>query len=148
MVHTVKGFSTVDKAGVFLVFSCFLYDPTDVANLISRNNKWKINEVKHDHGRWLPDTLPTQGWRSKTGFCVFSLAGPWKYKSKGKSRSVLSHKSCPNLCDPMDCSLPDSSVHEFPRQEYWISLPFPSSGNLLDSGIEPTSPGLAGKPPG
>ena len=28
----------------------------------------------------------------------------------------------------------------FPRQEYWSGLSFPSPGNLLDPGIEPTSP--------
>ena len=32
----------------------------------------------------------------------------------------------------------------FPRQEYWSSLPFPSPGNLPNSGIKPTSPALAG----
>ena len=32
----------------------------------------------------------------------------------------------------------------FPRQEYWSRLPFPSPGNLLDSGIEAESPTLAG----
>ena len=32
----------------------------------------------------------------------------------------------------------------FPRQEYWSGLPFPSPGDLLDSGIEPGSPALAG----
>ena len=32
----------------------------------------------------------------------------------------------------------------FPRQEYWSGLPFPSPGDLLDPGIEPTSPALAG----
>ena len=31
----------------------------------------------------------------------------------------------------------------FPRQEYWMGLPFPSPGDLPDSGIEPTSPPLA-----
>ena len=30
----------------------------------------------------------------------------------------------------------------FPRQEYWSGLPFPSSGDLLDPGIEPESPAL------
>ena len=30
----------------------------------------------------------------------------------------------------------------FPRQEYWSGLPFPSSGDLLDPGIEPMSPAL------
>ena len=32
---------------------------------------------------------------------------------------------CPTLCDPMDCSLPGSSVHGFSRQEYWSGFPFP-----------------------
>ena len=37
MIHTVKGFSVVNEAelDVFLEFSCFIYDPTDVGNLIS-----------------------------------------------------------------------------------------------------------------
>ena len=29
---------------------------------------------------------------------------------------------------------------EFPRQEYWSGLPFPSPGDLLDPKIEPSSP--------
>ena len=41
----------------------------------------------------------------------------------------------------------------FLRQEYWSGLPFPSPGGLLDPGIEPASPALAGgffttEPPG
>ena len=36
-------------------------------------------------------------------------------------------QSCPILCDPMDCSSPDSSM-EFSGQEYWSGLPFPSPG--------------------
>ena len=37
VIHTVKGFSIVNEAevDVFLEFSCFFYDPTDVGNLIS-----------------------------------------------------------------------------------------------------------------
>ena len=42
---------------------------------------------------------------------------------------------------------------EFPRQEYWNGLPFPSPGDLPDPGIEPRSPtlqadALLSKPPG
>ena len=48
-------------------------------------------------------------------------------------------KLCPTLCDPMDCSLPGSSVR-FPRQEYWSGLPFPSPRDLPHPGIKPTSP--------
>ena len=49
-------------------------------------------------------------------------------------------QSCLTLCNPMDCSLPGSSVHGFSRQEYWSGLPFPSPGDLPDPGIEPGSP--------
>ena len=37
VIHTVKGFGTVNKAeiDVFLEFSCFFDDPEDVGNLIS-----------------------------------------------------------------------------------------------------------------
>ena len=41
----------------------------------------------------------------------------------------------------------------FPRQEYWSELSFPPPGDLLNLGIEPESPALAGgvfitEPPG
>ena len=41
----------------------------------------------------------------------------------------------------------------FSRQEYWSRLPFPSSGDLPDPGIEPGSPtlqtdSLPSEPPG
>ena len=41
----------------------------------------------------------------------------------------------------------------FSRQEYWSGLPFPTSADLPDPGIEPESPALAGRflttePPG
>ena len=52
MIHTVKGFGLVNKAEVdiFLELSCFFYNPTDVANLISGSsafpksslNMWKF----------------------------------------------------------------------------------------------------------
>ena len=37
LIHTVKGFGTVNKAeiDVFLELSCFFHDPADVGNLIS-----------------------------------------------------------------------------------------------------------------
>ena len=33
----------------------------------------------------------------------------------------------------------------FSRQEYWSGLPFPSSGDLPNPGIQPGSPALAGE---
>ena len=35
-------------------------------------------------------------------------------------------QSCPTLSDPMDCSLPGSSIMGFSRQEYWGGVPLPS----------------------
>ena len=55
---------------------------------------------------------------------------------------------CPTLYDPTDCGPPGSSVHGFPRQEYWSGLPCPPPGDLPNSGIEATSlvsPALAGR---
>ena len=46
---------------------------------------------------------------------------------------------CPTLCNTVDCNPPHSSVHGFPRQEYWSGLPFPSPGDHPNPGIEPMS---------
>ena len=54
---------------------------------------------------------------------------------------------CPTLYNPMDCSPPGSSVHEFSRQEYWSGLPCPPPGDLPNPGIElksPAAPALMG----
>ena len=54
--------------------------------------------------------------------------------------SVKSLQSFLTLWDPMDCSLPGSSVRgEFSRQEYWSGLPCLSPGDLPNPGIEPMS---------
>ena len=46
---------------------------------------------------------------------------------------------CLTLCDPMVCSPTGSSVMGLSRQEHWSGWTFPSLGDLLDPGIEPTS---------
>ena len=45
------------------------------------------------------------------------------------SVKVLVTQSCLTLCNPMDCGLPDSSVHGSSRQEYWSGLILPSPGS-------------------
>ena len=57
---------------------------------------------------------------------------------------VLVTQSCLTPCDPMDCSLPGSSVHGIfqARRLEWVA--FPSPGDLPDPVIEPGSPGLQG----
>jgi len=39
---------------------------------------------------------------------------------------VLVAQSCPTLCDPMDCSLPGSSVHGILQARIleWVAIPF------------------------
>jgi len=49
---------------------------------------------------------------------------------KVKSESEVA-QSFPTLSNPMDCSLPGSSVHGFSRQEYWSGVPLPSLGEAL-----------------
>ena len=69
-------------------------------------------------------------------------------------------QSCPTLWVPIDGSPTGSPVPGilqvrtlewvgqapismgFPRQEYWSGLPFPSAGDLPDSGVEIRSPAL------
>ena len=47
MIHTVKGISMVNEAevDVFLKFSCFFYDPTDVGNLISGSSAFSKSSL-------------------------------------------------------------------------------------------------------
>ena len=90
-----------------------------------------------------PETVVTQPMRSLR----ISFNGLWILKQNEVAQS------CPTLCDPMDCSLPGSSVHVIFRQEYCSGLPFPSPGDLPNPGIEPGSPtlqadALPSEPPG
>ena len=55
---------------------------------------------------------------------------------------------CPILCNPLDYSLPGSSVDVISQQEYWSGLPFPPPGDLPNPEIKPVSPAfpaLAGR---
>ena len=47
VIHTVKGFSIVNEAevDVFLKFSCFFYNPTDVGNLISGSSAFSKSSL-------------------------------------------------------------------------------------------------------
>ena len=47
VIHTVKAVSIVNEAeiDIFLEFSCFLYDPTDVGNLISGSSAFSKSSL-------------------------------------------------------------------------------------------------------
>ena len=68
----------------------------------------------------------------------------WVFSNEERKVKVKS-LSRVRLCDPMDCSLPGSSVHgifqrDFPGKNTGSGLPFPSPGDLPNAGIE--HPGL------
>ena len=53
-----------------------------------------------------------------------------------RAKSLQSSRT---FCDPMDCSLPGSSVHGIFLERTLEWVPFPSSRDLPDSGIKSTS---------
>ena len=62
-------------------------------------------------------------------------------------------KSCLTLVTPWTVANQAPLSIQFPRQEYWSGLPFPSPGDLPDPGGKPASPAMAGgfftaEPPG
>ena len=66
---------------------------------------------------------------------------------------VLVAQLCPTLCNPMDCSLPDSSVDRILQGRIldWVAIPF--SRESSGQGLEPGSPtlqaySLPSEPPG
>ena len=63
-------------------------------------------------------------------------------KGRLKKVKLLVVQSCPTLCDPMDCSLPGSSVHGILQARIleWVAIPF--SRESSHSGIKPGSPTL------
>ena len=77
--------------------------------------------------RWQPTRLP-RPWDSpgkNTGVGCHFLLQCMNVKSESEVA-----QSFPTLSDPMDCSLPGSSVHGFSRQEYWSGVPLPSPTTL------------------
>ena len=49
-------------------------------------------------------------------------------------------RSCPTLCNPMNCTRQAPLSTGFSRQEYWSGLSFPPPGDLPDPGTKPASP--------
>ena len=60
----------------------------------------------------------------------------------GGDRRCLVTKLCPTLGIQWTIAGQAPLSMGFSRQEYWTGLPFPSPGDLPDSGIKPRSPAL------
>ena len=84
--------------------------------------------------RWVVFKDQSEIWKNEPGSVYFFL---WLHACM--CAKLL--QSYPTLCNPMDCSLPGSSMG-FSRQEYWSGLPSPPPGGPPDPGIESGSPSL------
>ena len=137
---TSVGLSAVSKSYSFFPFSCsFIYISTGSSFLapvlesaISGAQGWSREMIWG--GRW------------EGGSCLGTHVHPWWSPGSFKWREHLNPhlgvqcvcvcvcvyvcvaQSWLALCNPMDFSLPGSSVHKFSRQEYWSGLLFPSPG--------------------
>ena len=76
-------------------------------------------------------SLPYLGYKKRS----FSVVYLWWFGG-------LVAKSCPTLATPWTVTCQPPLPMGFSRQEYCSGLPFPSSGDLPNSGIEPGSPAL------
>ena len=111
VIHTVKGFGIVNKAEIdaFLELSCLFDVPADVGSNAElppgiENTVVIILYFSMEHMKWL--------------ICNTSVPFPLLYDVKSLSRVWL--------CDPMDCSLPGSSVHGIfqARVLEWVAISF------------------------
>ena len=74
------------------------------------------------------------------GLRAYFLVCSWELLiSKGSHVHAQLLQSCPTLCDPMDHSLPGSSVHGIFQARILEWLPFPTPGDLPNPGIETAS---------
>ena len=96
--------------------------------------------------------LEAQWWVQQAGRDVYFTAGQSVRCGQDTNhchfiiyRCVWVAKWCLTLCDPVDCSPTDSSVHGIFQARYWSGLLFPSPGDLSDPGTEPSSPQLVGR---
>ena len=65
------------------------------------------------------------------------------YSAVQEKVKVKVTQSCLTLCDPIDCSPPDSSIHrDSPGKNTGVGLPCPPPGDLPNPGIELESPPL------
>ena len=100
VICTVKGFSVVNEAeaNLLLEFPCFLYDPTDIGNLIFGSSAFSESSLYI--------------WK----FSVHVLLKP----------DAKSLQSCLTLCDPIDGSPPGSAVPGIlqARTLEWVAISF------------------------
>ena len=63
---------------------------------------------------------------SSTGRCILYHWATWEAPYRNAAAAAKSLQLCPTLCDPVDCSLPGSSVHEILQAKSleWVAVSF------------------------
>ena len=109
MILTVKGFSLVNETevDVFLEFSCFLYDPVNVGNLLSGSSAF---------------SKPSLDARE---FLVHIMLKPLSMTLLAQA-AAKSLQSCLTLCNPIDGSPPGSPIPEILQARIleWVAISF------------------------
>ena len=74
---------------------------------------------------WMLELNQKEGWTPKNG-CFWTVMLENTFESPLDSKKVNVAQLCPNLCNPMDCSLPGSSVHGIfqARILEWVAISF------------------------
>ena len=102
-----------------------------VAISFSNAWKWKVKVKSLSHVRLLatPWTTayqapPTMGFSRQEYWSGVPLSSPLLLAAAAVATKSL--QSCPTLCDPVNCSLPDSSVHAIfqARVLEWVAIAF------------------------
>ena len=105
-----------------------------IIQIIQDKKKFRFLETTYSH--YLTGGFGEEFYSNSSKVCLLIRSGC------GVAYSCLVAELCPILFNPMGCGPPGSFSMGFSRQEYWSGLPFPSPGNLPDSGIKPRSPAL------
>ena len=164
VIHTKTGIVNNAEVDVFLELSWFLDDPADVGSLISgfsafsksSLNIWKfmvyvllkpvLENFEHYFASVCDECSCAVVWAFSKEYNQM-VTSTWRDVPHHHviSRSSFSFylaacvQSCPTLCDPVDSSLPGSSVHGILRPKYWSWLPLPIPRDPPNPGIKPKS---------
>ena len=111
VIHTVKGFSIVNETEVdiFLEFSCFFYDPTDVGNLIFDSSAFSKTSLYI--------------WKFSIHILLKTSLKDFEHYFAAAAKSL---QSCPTLCDPIEGSPPGSPIPGIlqARTLEWVAISF------------------------
>ena len=100
---------------------------------------WKTQQWSQDWKRSVFIPIPKKGNEKECSH--YRITALISQDSEIESEGEVT-QSCPTLCNLWTVAHQAPLSMGLSRQEYWSRLPFPSPGDLPDSGIEPRSPTL------